>query len=138
MSKLVFALFRNLFHKSTVEQELDEELRSTVEILTEEKVRQGLSRADARREALMLLGGIEQVKEEVRSVRIGQNTQARRSNLRPQRSRFRRRGVYCGFSGYSYFLGQETLSCFRCRLSERFVDALHALTYWCPALFRDS
>jgi len=71
MPSRVFVLFRNLLRRSTVEQELDEELRSTVDILTEEKVRQGLMPGDARRQALIELGGVEQVKERVRSVRMG-------------------------------------------------------------------
>jgi hypothetical protein len=54
--------------KRTVEQALDDELRSSVGILTEEKMKAGLSPSAARRQALMELGGVEQVKEEVRAV----------------------------------------------------------------------
>jgi predicted permease len=59
-------------HKNTVEQALDDELESSVELLTEEKVKDGLSRPQARRQALIELGGVEQVKEEVRAARAGQ------------------------------------------------------------------
>ncbi len=65
------SLFRNLLRKSTVEQALDNELRSSVEILTEEKMRDGYSRSAARRHALIELGGVEQVKEEVRAIQAG-------------------------------------------------------------------
>jgi hypothetical protein len=71
MTHRVYALFRNLFHRSAIEHELDEELRATVDLLTQERMRQGLSEPDAHREALILLGGLEQVKEKVRAVRIG-------------------------------------------------------------------
>jgi putative ABC transport system permease protein len=50
---------------------LDDELRSSVEVLTEEKMKDGYSRSAARRQALIELGGVEQVKEEVRAIRAG-------------------------------------------------------------------
>jgi len=65
------SLFRNLFRKGAVEQALDDELRSSLELLTEEKREEGYSRSAARRLALLELGGIEQVKEEVRTARAG-------------------------------------------------------------------
>jgi putative ABC transport system permease protein len=71
MPERILSLFRNLFRKRAVEQELDDELRSSVEVLTQEKMTQGLSQSAARREALMELGGVEQVKEEVRAARAG-------------------------------------------------------------------
>ncbi len=71
MLRRVLNLFRNLFGKQQVEQSLEDELRSSVEILTVEKMRSGLSRSAARREALIELGGLEQVKEEVRAIRAG-------------------------------------------------------------------
>jgi predicted permease len=67
----IVSLFRNLLRKDTVEQALDDELRSSVELLTQEKINDGFSPAEARRQALMELGGVEQVKEEVRSIRAG-------------------------------------------------------------------
>jgi predicted permease len=67
----IASLFRNLLRKDTVEQALDEELQSSVEFLTEEKMKDGLSRAAAHRQALIELGGVEQVKEEVRAIRAG-------------------------------------------------------------------
>ena len=71
MPKRILSLFRNLFRKRAIEQALDDELRSTLEALTQEKIEQGLSQAVARREALIEIGGIEQVKEGVRAVRAG-------------------------------------------------------------------
>ncbi len=71
MPKRILSLFRNLFRKAEVEQALDDELRSSLEVLTQEKIGQGLSRPEAWRKALIELGGIEQVKEEVRRIRAG-------------------------------------------------------------------
>ena len=66
------SLWRNLLHKDRVEQELSEEVRSYLEMLIEAKVREGLKPEEARRAALIELGGVEQVKESVREIRMGQ------------------------------------------------------------------
>ena len=65
------SFWRNLFHRSRVERDLDEEVRAYLALLTEEKARAGMSAAAALRAARMETGGIEQVKEEVRDVRVG-------------------------------------------------------------------
>ena len=71
MSRRIVSLFRNLLRRNMVEQALDDELSSSVELLTEAKMKEGLSHREARRQALIELGGIEQVKEEVRAIRFG-------------------------------------------------------------------
>jgi predicted permease len=71
MPRRVVSLVRNLLHKRAAEQALDDELRSSVELLTQEKIDDGLPPPEARRQALIELGGVEQVKEEVRAVRAG-------------------------------------------------------------------
>jgi MacB-like periplasmic core domain len=55
-----------LFHKDVVEKELDEELRIHLENAIAERVSNGMKPAEARREALLELGGVEQIKEECR------------------------------------------------------------------------
>lgn len=60
---------RNLFHKSEVEQSLDEELTAFVDLLTEEKQRAGMEPREARRAALLEAGGLDQLKEECRDSR---------------------------------------------------------------------
>jgi putative ABC transport system permease protein len=67
----VNSVFRNLLRKQRVEQDLDEEMRSHVELLTDEKIRQGMKPREAARAARLELGGVEQVKEHVRAVRGG-------------------------------------------------------------------
>src|SRR5208337_4213513 len=71
MPSRIASLFRNLWRKNTIEQALDDELQSSVELLTEEKLKEGLSYSAARRQALIDLGGVEQVKEKVRAIRAG-------------------------------------------------------------------
>src|SRR5439155_562818 len=51
--------FRSLFRKSTVEQELSDELRFHMEKLIEEKVARGMAKEAARYAALRELGGLE-------------------------------------------------------------------------------
>jgi putative ABC transport system permease protein len=64
-------VFRKWIRKQKFELQLDEELRSYVELQAAEKVRRGMSPDDAFREAMSELGGMEQVKESVRDVRPG-------------------------------------------------------------------
>ena len=65
------SFLRNLFSTRGVESDLDEEIRSHLEMLTEENVRAGIPPKEAQRAARIELGGIEQVKEQVREQRIG-------------------------------------------------------------------
>ena len=44
------SLFRNRLRKNTVEQALNDELQSSVELLTQEKMKEGLSHPEARRQ----------------------------------------------------------------------------------------
>jgi putative ABC transport system permease protein len=65
------SLLRNLFFRKRVERELDQEVRAYADMLTADKINAGLDSAEARREAMLELGGVEQVKEQVRDVRAG-------------------------------------------------------------------
>ena len=65
------SLFRNLSHKQEKEQDLDQEVSSYLDLLTEEKIQNGMSPQAARRAAKLEVGGVEQVKEQVRDVRAG-------------------------------------------------------------------
>jgi predicted permease len=60
---------RSLFHGTTLDRELDEELQYHVERLVEANRARGLSPDAARREALLAIGGVEQRKEECRDTR---------------------------------------------------------------------
>jgi putative ABC transport system permease protein len=67
----IASTWRNLSDKESVDQELTEELRAHVDLLTDQKIREGLEPEAARRAALLEIGGLEQVKERVREVRMG-------------------------------------------------------------------
>ena len=58
-----------LFRKQRIESELDAEIRSYVDALTDEKIANGVPAAEARRQAAAEAGGIEQVKQAVRDGR---------------------------------------------------------------------
>ncbi len=62
---------RNLFSSRRMEMDLDEEVHAHLELLTEENIRAGMPTGEARRAAQIELGGIEQVKEQVREERLG-------------------------------------------------------------------
>ena len=57
---------RNLFHSDRLERDLDDEIRAYVEMTADDLHARGLPGGEARRQALVDLGGIDQVKEEVR------------------------------------------------------------------------
>lgn len=61
-----FHRLRNLFHKSQLDRELNDELASHLQFHIEDNIRKGMSPAEARRDALLALGGLEQTKELVR------------------------------------------------------------------------
>lgn len=70
MAKLS-SFYRNVFHKSTAECDLEDEVRAFVELKTDENIARGMSPAEARRAALIECGGVEQVKQSVREIRAG-------------------------------------------------------------------
>jgi predicted permease len=76
------SLWRNLFRKERVERELAEEVSHYLDLLVESKINEGLESAEARRQALLELGGVEQVKEHVREVRMGHDLETLLQDLR--------------------------------------------------------
>jgi len=78
----IVSFFRNLLRRNAVEQALDDELQSSVGLLTEERMQQGLSRSEARRQALIELGGVEQVRTKVREVRASRLLEDLAADLR--------------------------------------------------------
>lgn len=65
------SFLRNLFATRRVDIDLGEEVRSHLEMLVEENLRIGMPANEAQRVARIQLGGIEQVKEQVREQRLG-------------------------------------------------------------------
>ena len=64
-------LVRNVLSRDRVERDLDDELQAALDLLIDEELARGKSPADARRSALLTLGGIETVKVQVRDARAG-------------------------------------------------------------------
>ena len=65
------SFLRNLFLSRRVEADLDNEVRSHLELMTAENMLAGMGPEEARRAARIELGGVEQVKEQVRDERAG-------------------------------------------------------------------
>lgn len=65
------SFLRNLFFTGRAEEDLDQEVRSHLQMLIDENLRAGLGREEAERAARLELGGMEQVKEQVREKRLG-------------------------------------------------------------------
>src|SRR5215469_8982797 len=67
------SFLRNLFLTERVEQDLELEVRSHLQLLIDENLRTGMSGQEAERSARMELGGAEQVKQQVRERRLGES-----------------------------------------------------------------
>jgi putative ABC transport system permease protein len=77
----ISVFLRNLTRRRQVEQDLADEVSSYVDLSTQRKMKEGLNETDARRAALVELGGAEQVKEQVRDVRLGHFLETRLQDL---------------------------------------------------------
>jgi putative ABC transport system permease protein len=75
-------LGRNLARKQMVEDDLADEIRSYQGMLEDEKAGSGAEQSLARREALLETGGAEQIKENVRDVRLGNTLEAIAAEMR--------------------------------------------------------
>lgn len=82
LPRKVASFFRTLLGKSRLERELAEELQGAIEELAARHQRSGVAPEEARRQALIELGGIEQVKEGVRGARIGSAVETTLQDLR--------------------------------------------------------
>jgi predicted permease len=59
----------SFFHKPQRDSDLDAELQSHIDLATEENIRNGMSPEEARRRALIRIGGVQQAKEQQREAR---------------------------------------------------------------------
>ncbi|MGB6744526.1 MAG: ABC transporter permease [Terracidiphilus sp.] len=96
---------RNLFRKQHVESDLDEEIQSYVDAVTEEKIATGLTRAEARRSALAESGGIEQMKQAVRNGRAGTLAESLVQDVRYGLRQLRRNPAYSSTAILTLALG---------------------------------
>jgi len=96
---------RGLFRKKRSEQELDDELGDFLEKSAAEKMRAGMSREQARRAARLEMGGVEAVKENVRSASWETHFETLWSDLRFGARLLRFNPVFAGAAILSLALG---------------------------------
>jgi len=65
------SFWRNLLHRDRVERDLDDEIRAALKQLVDEKTHAGVPPAEAHRAAMLELGAVESIKEQVRCARTG-------------------------------------------------------------------
>ncbi|MGI8744624.1 MAG: permease prefix domain 1-containing protein [Bryobacteraceae bacterium] len=75
-------LFGSLLWRHQVEDTLDAELRAYVEDLTDRNLVKGMPHEEARRQARVEAGGIEEIKEEVREAWLGQGIETTFQDIR--------------------------------------------------------
>ncbi|HYL77998.1 MAG TPA: ABC transporter permease [Bryobacteraceae bacterium] len=76
------SFWRFLFRKQKLEAELDRELQAYMAMLVDRHIARGLSIEEAKRAARLEFEGIEQVKEQVREVRVGANFDSSMQDIR--------------------------------------------------------
>jgi macrolide transport system ATP-binding/permease protein len=76
------SFLRNLFFARRVEQDLDQEVHSHLQMLIDENIRAGMPPKEAERAARVELGGAEQVKVQVREERVGNGLHSLLSDCR--------------------------------------------------------
>jgi hypothetical protein len=75
-------LFDYLFRRRRLEDDLDEELQSSFNMIVDQFIARGMSAAEARRAARLEFEGLEQVKEKIRDGLIGSAIQVSLQDLR--------------------------------------------------------
>jgi hypothetical protein len=76
------SLWRNLWHRDRVDDDLDREVRAVFDILVDEKTRAGLSLEQARRSAALELGRQASLTQQVREARAGASIDAVLKDIR--------------------------------------------------------
>ena len=76
------SILRFLFRRPEVERELDAELQYHVDRQTELNVQRGMQPADAKRQALISVGGIAPLKDECREARVGRTIEVLLQDVR--------------------------------------------------------
>ena len=67
----MLSLIRNLLKRRSIDRDLDAEVQSYIDLLTDEKMRMGMSSDDARRQARLEAGSPDHITEEVKEQRSG-------------------------------------------------------------------
>lgn len=75
-------LIGNLLRRRTLEATLDAELKTYVDEMTDRNISRGMPREEARRQALIEVGGVETIKEDVRAAWLGQGIETTLQDVR--------------------------------------------------------
>jgi len=65
------ALWSNFFRRNQLDDDLEKELTAYAELVSAEKVRCGMSPEEASRTTRVEMGGVEQIRQSVRDIRVG-------------------------------------------------------------------
>ncbi|HEY3044076.1 MAG TPA: ABC transporter permease [Vicinamibacterales bacterium] len=101
----VVALWTRIAHRGRSERDLDDEIRATFDLLVAEKIQAGLTPEAARRAATIELGGVEQVKEQVREAQTGAFLDSVFQDLRHAARSLRRNPGFAGVAIFTLALG---------------------------------
>src|SRR5579863_2297753 len=82
MARKLFSIFRFLTGRAKHERDLNQELQYHVDRQAEINQRRGMDPAEARRQAVLSVGGIEPLKEECRDARAGRVVEALLQDIR--------------------------------------------------------
>ena len=96
---------RSLFLKPRLESELDDELGSHIQMLTDENLRKGLSPEEARHAAMRAFGGLQQVKEVYREQRGLPLVETIGQDLRYAVRSLRKNPAFAAVTGITFALG---------------------------------
>ncbi len=84
------SILRSLLRRRSSDGDLDQEIRSYVDMLTDEKLRAGMSPDEARRAAFLEAGAVESIKDDVRDARPGALLEAAAQDFRHALRQLRR------------------------------------------------
>jgi hypothetical protein len=101
----IASLWRNLAHRDRADRDLDDEVQAMFDLLVLEKMRDGLTSAEARRQASLQLGHVDALKGKVRDVRAGALTSAFLRDVRFGVRLLARSPVFTVFTVVSLALG---------------------------------